>query len=145
VLVLNLFVSLLLQVDVGATLGICFRLLLSRGTHSVLSTAGATVRQGVAVVFERLEAQCQQLDSALPDDSSLRPESTATGKHLLEDLCDLASGQSASHMACAADVSHIHATVHGQMTEAFCAGCCRWECQVAKSVAPGARLCARLA
>lgn len=76
---------------VGGTLGACFRILArSRNTDSVLSTAGATVRQGVTVVFQRLDEECgmQAEDGASPGCDTLAAEK------LLKDICSLAHGLS---------------------------------------------------
>lgn len=88
-------------------LGVCFRLLgAARNSDSVVSTAVATVRQAVALVFEHisLESSEQQATSlAIPDAAEdvahLDPGSAATSDQthaaalqLLGDLCAMSSG-----------------------------------------------------
>ncbi|GMH33400.1 hypothetical protein BSKO_01234 [Bryopsis sp. KO-2023] len=93
--------------DICQVLGLCFRMLANpKNTETVISTAAATVRQAVAVVFDR--ALLRDSTGAIPDPDiedvarqNTNSQATISGRtsaalHLLEDLCQLCSGSHAT-------------------------------------------------
>ncbi|CAD7699922.1 unnamed protein product [Ostreobium quekettii] len=86
-------------------LGLNFRLLAHpRNTETVVSTAAATVRQAVTLVFDRALAEDDAIDEYPSSEEERRlSHSQATGSgreiaalHLLEDMCEMCSGSPAT-------------------------------------------------
>ena len=89
------------QGAVRGIVGVCFRLLgTTRNSDSVVSTAAATVRQVVALVFQHVSAGCGSgappvVSLAGADDTDAPPASYGTLSSpllLLDDLCNMATG-----------------------------------------------------
>lgn len=93
--------------QIGAVLGVCFRLANKKGhKDAVLSTAAATVRQAVALVlsYVDVEAELHKQQQQPPGDSRAVPGdgegseavpsrgAALAAQKLVEDLCSLASG-----------------------------------------------------
>lgn len=79
----------------GQVLSICFRLYShNRGSPKVVSTAAATIRQAVALLFDHTVAELQPSPRGLP-----APEGLASGREmaamlLLQDLMNMCAGVS---------------------------------------------------
>ena len=91
-----------LQAAVRGIIGVCFRLLgTSRNSDSVVSTAAATVRQVVALVFQHVSTgsnggSATSVTSQQPVDDSnplgLCSGASMSSLSLLDDLCSMATG-----------------------------------------------------
>lgn len=86
-------VSCCSQDGAGQVLSICFRLYShNRGSPKVVSTAAATIRQAVALLFDHTVAELQPSPLGLP-----APEGLASGREmaamlLLQDLMNMCAG-----------------------------------------------------
>ena len=110
-------------------IGVCFRLLgTARNSDSVVSTAAATVRQVVALVFQHVSTGSTSSHGApgasaesLDDSSSLRsPAGAESPLLLLDDLCSMATGEVHACESCEPRISALGFVAIGQYDPGRC-------------------------